>query len=329
MKKKVLIVTHSGDNECIQMVQEALSAEGAISYRLDTDRFPTETQLAIFESNQGSRFLFQTDDGEVDLNELDACWYRRFYVGGKLPKEMDKKFRNPSLHESRTMMTGFLESLDMFILDPYHRIRFAANKQVQLRIARDVGLVIPRTLMTNHPQKVREFFKTCRNGMITKMLSSFAVMEDGVEQVVFTNKIEAADLENMEGLEFCPMTFQENVPKKVELRITVIGGRVFSAAVDSQSTGDSDHDWRKDGLGLVDKWVDHQLPQKVEKQILALMDRLGLNYGAIDVIVTPDDRYVFLEINPGGEFFWLQSYSPNYPLAAAFASVLLGKEFRR
>jgi D-alanine-D-alanine ligase-like ATP-grasp enzyme len=59
------------------------------------------------------------------------------------------------------------------------------------------------------------------------------------------------------------------------------------------------------------------------------MEVFGLNYGAVDMILTPDDRYVFLEINPAGEFFWLELKNPKFPVSAAIADVLLGEAPRR
>src|SRR5688572_14081766 len=109
----------------------------------------------------------------------------------------------------------------------------------------------------------------------------------------------------MEGLELCPMTFQEKIEKRVELRVTIVGDRVFSAAVDSSALERSKNDWRREGVALIRAWTPHPLPPTVEKQLLGVMDFFGLNYGAMDVIVTPDDRYVFIEVNPVGEFFWL------------------------
>jgi glutathione synthase/RimK-type ligase-like ATP-grasp enzyme len=155
------------------------------------------------------------------------------------------------------------------------------------------------------------------------MLSSFAIYdEEGREQVVFTTPLSAEDLDSLEGLDLCPMTFQERVAKELELRVTVVGRRVFAAAVDSQAAETTREDWRRDGVSLEGRWREHALPETLEEKLLALCRRLGLNYGAIDLILTPDGRYVFLEINPVGEYFWLESAPPHFPLSEALAEVL-------
>lgn len=327
--KKILIITFTEDNECVPMVQESVKARNAQAYRLDTDLFPTDLPVSLEETPEGRRLIVTTREGELDLAEVSAIWYRRSRVGLNIPREMDPKLRKPSVDESKAVFFGLMESLDVFTLERFHKVRYAANKELQLHIARKVGLEIPRTLTTNNQEAVRRFFPTCPNGMITKMLSSFSIYEDNVEKVVFTSKVEEKDLEEMEGLSFCPMTFQENVPKKLELRVTIVGNRVFAAAIDSQKSTKAQNDWRKDGVGLLEDWEKHDLPVEIETKLLKLMDELKVNYGAIDIILTPDDRYVFLEINPAGEFFWLQNRSPYFPLSDAIADVLLGVVPRR
>jgi glutathione synthase/RimK-type ligase-like ATP-grasp enzyme len=124
------------------------------------------------------------------------------------------------------------------------------------------------------------------------------------------------------------MTFQEQVSKALELRVTVVGERVMAAAIDSQASVRAAHDWRRDGVRLVNSWQPYELPVETEEKLLRVMDYFGLNYGAADFIVTPEGRHVFLEVNPVGEFFWLELH-PGLPISSAIADVLLGRSKRR
>ncbi|UCH95273.1 MAG: MvdD family ATP-grasp ribosomal peptide maturase [Candidatus Aminicenantes bacterium] len=327
--KKILIITYSEDNECIDMVNTAVKEKNGETYRFNTDLFPTEIQLSLAENNKKKCVVISGPEGELNLEEITGIWYRRVQLGDKIPKTMDPELRKASILETRTVFFGFLESADTFVLDPVSKIRIASHKQLQLQIAKRVGLEIPRTLTTNKPEEVREFFSTCKNGMITKMLTSFSVHEGEKEKVVFTNLVKAGDLEDLDGLSYCPMTFQENVPKELELRITIVGNQVFAASLDSKASQLAQNDWRRDGLGLIDCWKAYSLPPGIKTKLLQLMDCMGLNYGAVDMIVTPDNRHVFLEINPAGEFFWLELHEPKFPISRAIADVLLGEGFRR
>jgi glutathione synthase/RimK-type ligase-like ATP-grasp enzyme len=124
------------------------------------------------------------------------------------------------------------------------------------------------------------------------------------------------------------MTFQERLPKALELRVTVVGNRVMAAAIDSQALPRAREDWRREGVALIEAWQPYTLPEPVQTRVLKLMDALGLNYGAFDFIVTPEGRHVFLEVNPSGEFMWLMHY-PGLPIAEALADVLAGQAARR
>jgi len=326
----VLIITHTGDNDSVGRVAEAVRELGHEAVRFDTDLFPTEVRLAASVDGAGDRLRLRLQDGtEADLSQVTAIWYRRFSPGSKIPDDLDPQLRDASLKETRRTLVGLFASLDAFWIDPFERVKHAMNKQLQLKIARRLGLPIPDTLTTNDPDAVRRFADAHPRGIVTKMLSSFAIYdEEGREQVVFTNPVTEEDLEEMEGLEFCPMTFQENVPKEVELRVTVMGRRVFAASIDSQTEERAAHDWRREGASMIDRWREHELPEHVTERLLALCDRFGLNYGAIDLILTPDGRYVFLEINPSGEWFWLERY-PGFPLSRALAEVLVDPGRRR
>jgi MvdD family ATP-grasp ribosomal peptide maturase len=326
----VLIITRSDDNESVSMVTRAIEGKGGKAIRFDTDRYPTEVRLSAYygREDDDERLTLTNEEGEFNLREVEAVWHRRLNFGGLLPQTLDRQLRYASLGETRAAAQGMLASLKAFRMDEVQHIRHAENKQLQLQMARDLGLEIPRTLTTNDPSAVRAFAASCESGMVTKMLSSFAVYEGGQELVVFTNPVKTEDLADLSGLRLCPMTFQEMIPKALELRATVVGDRVMAASIDSQSSKRAVHDWRRDGLRMIQDWQPYELPREVEANVLRLMDYFVLNYGAIDIIVTPDGRHIFLEINPVGEFFWLESY-PGLPISDAIADVLMGRSRRR
>lgn len=327
----ILIITHSRDNESVELVARALEQRGERAYRLDTDLYPTEVRLSLTEEEGAGLGRIDGPAGPLDLAAVTAAWYRRSSIGAGIPAELDPQLRRPSVEESRRMIFGMLAALEVPIVDPLEIVRRAEHKPLQLRLARRLGLAVPRTLSTNDPEAVRAFARSvgpASGGIITKMMASFAVHQDGVENVVFTNPVSDADLADLEGLELCPMTFQERIDKALELRVTVVGRQVFAASIDSQASPRARHDWRRDGAAMVADWRRYELPAEVAARTLALMDRLDLTYGACDFIVTPDGRHVFLEVNPSGEFMWLVRHA-GLPIAEAIADVLAGRAPRR
>ncbi|MBZ5710736.1 MvdC/MvdD family ATP grasp protein [Nannocystis pusilla] len=331
----VLIITRSDDNESSTRVAAAVEARGVRAYRLDTDLYPTELRISIADA-PGERGRphghVAGPAGELSLADVTAVYYRRFNVGARIPVDLDRQLRAPSVEESRRVVHGLMAVLGAtgaFALDRLDVVRRAEHKSLQLALARRVGLEVPRTLVSNDPAAVRVFAAAVPAGIVTKMMASFAVYDEaGREQVVFTNPVSDADLADLEGLDLCPMTFQERLEKACELRVTVVGDRVMAASIDSQALPRARNDWRREGVALLDAWKRYELPADVQRGTLALMDALGLNYGAFDFIVTPEGRHVFLEVNPVGEFMWLL-HTPGLPIDEALADVLCDRAVRR
>lgn len=324
----VLIITRSDDNECIERVSAAIARRGGDVIRFDTDRYPTDLQLTAESGPDPGRWLLRRGAEARELQGVAAVWYRRLRAGAGIPETMEPPLRKASIEESRASLIGMIASLPVFQMDPFSIVRHASIKPLQLQVARKCGLETPRTLVSNDPVEVRAFAGTCPQGMVAKMLSSFHVFDEGVEKVVFTSPVSAEALERMDGLRFSPMTFQERIPKMLELRVTIVGDRIFAAAVDSVSLERAGEDWRREGQALIQSWQHYTLPENVQRGLLGIMDHFRLNYGAIDLIVTPDNRHVFLEINPVGEYFWLEM-CPGLLISEAIADVLLDRAPRR
>jgi glutathione synthase/RimK-type ligase-like ATP-grasp enzyme len=322
MTRTILLVTKSNDNHSVALVADALAARGARPFRLDTDLFPTDVQLALHQPR--GRSTLRTAAGELVLGELTAIWYRRAAIAAALPDTMDPQERDAAIKESRATLIGMLESLPCFTMDRISTVRAAEHKPRQLELAAELGLDVPRTLTTNDPDAVRAFWDRCRGNVVVKALSSFAIYDPaGREHVVFTSPLPAEDLEHLDQLALAPMTFQEHLDKAIELRVTLIGDHIFTAAVDSQALARSRVDWRREGSALLDTWRPHTLPAALAAQLRQLAARLGLSYGAVDIVITPDGRHVFLEINPSGEWFWLDDVFGPRALSTAIAETLL------
>lgn len=328
MMKKVLIITKSNDNQCIDRVSEAIVRKGGIPIRFNTDTYPLSSAINIEYINNKWRTELVQGDQRFDLSDLESVWYRRLAIGANLGTVLEEKFKNPAVEECKRTFLGMFGTLNAFLLDDYWKVKQAENKLLQLKVAEKLGLEIPETLMANSPNSLPPFYKALEGNVITKMQASFAIYEKGKENVVFTNPISENDLNDLDGLQYCPMTFQRNIEKKLELRITIVGNKVFTASIDPNSSERAKNDWRKDGVGLIRDWKKYDLPEDIEQKLLKLMDYFQLTYGAIDMIVTNDNRYVFLEVNPAGEFFWLD-INPGFPISETIADTLLNKENRR
>lgn len=306
--KVVLIITHSNDNYSVEEVSGFLAEQGVKAVRFNTDLFPTQISVESYQGSANEQVLTLENGEKYMLSDIGAIWYRRFHTGRDLPKDIEPQIRKTCFEESKRTLLGYFDALDAFKMDDYWAIRKASSKELQLIKARAHGIDIPDTLTTNNPQAVTDFFHKHNGEIISKMQTAFAIYNEGKESVVYTNPIKASDLDKLEDLKLCPMQFQEALSKKLELRATVVGDKVFCIAIDSNKFQDENYDWRKKGSSTLEAWFPYELPEKEVKKLVALTKDLGLNYGAADYILTPEDELKFLEINPCGEFYWAVKY---------------------
>ncbi|MCL8538758.1 MvdD family ATP-grasp ribosomal peptide maturase [Chryseobacterium gallinarum] len=326
---KILIITHTADNFSIEKVTEYIEKNNCQVIRFDVDLYPLQNKLSTTFQNGEWISILETPEAQYRLDDISAIWYRRAYnIGSGLKEELDAKFYGAAMGEIRNTLFGFIESVDTYSLGKPGIYRRLDSKEEQLKVADKLGLTIPDTCITNNPDVAKKFILQHRN-VVAKMQTGFAITEDGVESVVFTNVVSEDKLEELDTLLYCPMQFQKMIEKKKELRITIVGRDVYAFEIDSQQFEDAKVDWRKDGVNLLDKWVRTELPGDIEEKLLELLDIYNVDYGAIDMIVSPENEYYFIEINAAGEFFWLDNLTEGNLISKSIADVLCDKAPRR
>lgn len=307
----VLLLSHSEEPFCTERVAGALIARGARPLRIDTDRFPGELDLRA-ELEPGAAPCLVLGD---EVLRVDAVWLWRLWPA-RQDERLDPAHREAALRESMTTLRGMLDLLaDAAWIDPLDRNRAADNKTRQLRLAREVGLSIPPTLITADPAAARRFFAAHDGRVVAKLQTSLGYAMAGGGGLP-TRLLRPADLDALAGLRHCPMVFQRYVDKALELRIAWVDGEALVGALDGAACG---VDWRYESTA---RWQPHSLPDQVHRRLAALMARLGLRQGAIDLIVTPAGEYVFLEVNPNGEWGMLER-DLGLPIGEALAAALL------
>jgi glutathione synthase/RimK-type ligase-like ATP-grasp enzyme len=307
----VLLLSHSEEPFCTERVAGALIARGARALRIDTDRFPGELDLRAELGPECGHCLWLGAERLV----VDAVWLWRLW-----PARQDERLaaahREAARRESMTTLRGLLDLLTGAAwIDALDVNRAADSKTRQLRLAHEVGLAIPPTLITADAAAVRRFFAAHEGRVIAKLQHSLGYSMAGGGGLP-TRLLRSEDLDALAGLRHCPMVFQRYVEKALELRIAWVDGRALVGALDGARCG---VDWRYESTA---KWQPHTLPAVVHRRLAALMARLGLRQGAIDLIVTPGGEYVFLEVNPTGEWGMLEQ-ELGLPISEALAEALL------
>lgn len=322
MKPTVLLLTHTADHFVIERVTEALARRGARAFRFDTDLFPSEARLSARCAGSDEHRLVCHGEA-LDARSVIAVWARKIWTP-RIDERMEPKLREGALRESVAALAGFLDGFHRARwIDPPDVVRRAENKLRQLRVAREVGLDVPPTLMTNDPEAVRAF-QGEHGAIVAKLLTPLSIGMQHQPFSVRTSLVSDGDLEHLDALRHSPMVFQALVEKDVELRVACIGAHAFAGAIDAKHSERGKVDWRSAKPSEV-SWMPAEVPPEVARRLVALMRKLGLRQGAVDLIRTPQGKHVFLEINPVGEWGMLER-DLGLPIADAIAGALLEKD---
>ncbi len=284
--------------------------------RWNLDQYPVGSSLTYRDGQTGLETEILSDGRVLDLQDVGSIWCRNLEPAGlsQSLEDFDQRFSRIEAQRTLTALVTIGECL--WINHPHHNLR-ANSKPAQLHIARRVGLDIPPTLITNNPAEVRAFFDAANREIVYKALSQS--LDAGPGKALFTGLVTRRELAELDLIGSCPGIFQTRIPKSFELRITVVGTRIFPAKIESQRDAATELDWRHAPFEVADDEV--QLPRSLEQKILTVMQAFELNYGAFDFIVTPDGRYVFLEVNPAGQYMWVET-ATGLPITAGLVDLL-------
>lgn len=296
----VLIVSTIADAATDEVVRR-LADRGIPLNRLNTEDYPFSKTLAFRPAKRAGSDWFLVGDEPMPVPT--AVWYRRLRTPSK-PEAMDESIHTFCLQETRATLLGSIMGLSARWMSHPSAVWQAEYKPFQLSKAAEIGLSIPRTVITNDPATIRQAFTDFDGRMIVKPARSGHVTHGGQESAIFTSQVMRGHLDELESARLSPAVYQELIRKQFDVRVTIVGEKVFAAAIDSQSDAAAIIDWRQTS----NPRLPHHpivLPEDVNALLLRMMDALHLAFGAVDMIQTPTGEYVFLEINPSGQWLWL------------------------
>ncbi|MFW0862208.1 MAG: MvdC/MvdD family ATP grasp protein [Candidatus Komeilibacteria bacterium] len=303
--KCVLVISNKVDVHADSVI-DALYTLGAEVVRLNTEDF-RQARYCLSIGNNGLAFDFETSGGRaIAPKDVHSVYVRR--ISRINTDDVEDDYKQLVSDESEVLLNAFCElfSESKWLDFPQYRIA-ASNKILQLMAARESGFAIPSSVITNNEESAKKFlaegesiFKTLRYPIVdfgergVGMINTTLIRDDLIDSVCSQVSVTAN-------------YFQHYVSKLYELRVHVIGGDIVAVKIESQSNADSKIDWRVADFDYLD-YEEVVLPGRVQGMILEFMARLRLNFGVLDMIVTPEEEYVFLEINPNGNWTWLEPH---------------------
>jgi hypothetical protein len=321
----VLILTQDFD-PTVDPVVHSLKAREARVVRVDLSYFPRTLTFTTSDFG-GERRLLRHRDREVDLDRLCGVWYRRptaFDFGPRMG-DAEQQFAHS---EALQGIGGILRATDCLWVNRPDADAVAELKPYHLGLAKQLGMRAPRTLLTNDPEEVAALVERADRPIVYKALTGGVIHYPGAfPNGLLTTVVGGEIRDHLDRVRHTMCVFQEYIDKAYEVRLTVIGNTYFPVTIQSQDVDNTKVDWR--GENHLPYGDFRPLPDEIVKATQALLAELGIVYAAIDFIVTPSGEYVFLEVNPGGQFMWMQ-HDLNLPFSDHVADLLMkGGPFRR
>ena len=297
----VLIISNSQDVTVDYLLP--LLDEAEVPYlRFDTDRILEGAEFTYRLSLPALHWQGHSFEPQSFTN----VWYRR-PQRLKMPAQVNGSDDDYLLDEWSEAIEGFLAHIPKFrwVNHPSANA-LASNKLEQLTTASRMGLTVPKTLVTQDPERLREFFFECAERIIAKPMSSGLLERSDSDQVslIYTSQVTKADLENLDDLRNCPTLFQEHVQKTLDIRVTIIDQDVHSVSLAAGAEGVQRCDIRRDNMEDV-IYQPCALPDHIRTKLLALMEYYRLRFAAIDLAITENGEWVYFETNPNGQWAWL------------------------
>lgn len=325
----VLILSRAAEYST-NRVTEWIEALGGRWVRLN-DSFLRSTAVpySFLLDNDDEGLELYASGQSFDIREINVVWYRKWASGDDLSDLHDltdnKEWATNLFNHVSRELTGTSQLLFDLLqrkkwLDDPETVKGIRKNRV-LTVARRLGLRVPNTLITNRKDRVVDFIEA-NERIICKPISEVTFFNnDQYEFLSYTQEITREALDSMQEW-FYPSQFQQLIEKKFEIRTFYLDGRCYSMAIFSQAGQQSKIDFRDFNAQKPHRMVPYQLPEHIEASIRLLMDELNLATGSLDFIVTPDDHFYFLEVNPVGQF-GMTSYPCNYRLEKKIAQYLI------
>lgn len=297
MTNEILIITTVADVATDEVIRHLRSHDSHI-IRVNTEDYPFDKSITLDYGLSSTPNLLI--DGR--LVQPHTIWHRRVRSPAK-PEGMDAGIYDFCLRENRAGFIGSLLTQSARWLNHPMAVWQAEYKPYQLKVARQVDLAIPKTIISNEPTHILDAYEKF-DSMIVKPARSGHFWQGGEEHSVYTSEVTRSTLASIDQARWTTSIYQERVAKQYDLRVTYVGGRIFAVAIDSQSDPQAAVDWRKTANPALGHSTS-ELPEEITQRLHKLMQSLNLGFGCIDLVLTPDGKYVFLEVNPSGQWLWL------------------------
>jgi hypothetical protein len=329
----ILIITNKTDVHPNTVIKY-LGDKNASVFRLNTEAFLTDYKIHWENINGVIDVFIENIHNRKSIkgSEITSVWERRPEKAADCNIE-DQEMRSFCLGEA----TGFLQNLQHYLSDKFwlgHPLfdRLSDSKILQIKIANMIGLKTPNAIISNNYEMSLPFFNE-HSYFAQKAIEASSFDYKGTDEysVFWTKKIDSNYMLKFprENFELTYNNIQEYIPKKFELRVTVVVDKVFTCKLETQHLEDDKGkiDFRQ-GYDYGLKYEVYQLPIDMEIKCIEYLKKMHLNFGCFDFLVTENDEYVFLECNSNGQWLWIEQET-SLPISKAIGDSLINGYLKR
>ena len=310
----LLILTSDQDLAADYLIVELIRSRLPY-FRLNSEEI-SRAELTFSLDGSGTARTISVGPRTLDLGAVVAVWYRRS-IHPTPNATLTPAERYFVAGELRHLAMGLVLNPRIIWVNPIDKVSVAEHKLYQLQVAANLGLQVPRTLVSSDVETLRRFASQNAAGTICKPIFHGMFFDGLSHHSIYTRRLDVETLEAA-SLSACPILLQEEIPRIADVRATFIGRHCFVADIRGDT---SIIDWR-DPSTVVD-YVVSSLDDTTIALCRQMMAELGLVYGAFDFVRTPTGHLVFLEVNPTGEWAWLED-KLGFPMRHAFIEVFFG-----
>ena len=305
---QLLILTAANDlhaNALIRELRDRCPDLGVI--RINTDCLPTNLDYSFHWTASGdleSQVLTTLDSG-ITAKNVKVVWYRKPDVPPPHPALTHPIAQKCSVLEYQEFLRSFVGLFpEARWVNDYWQMQRYSTKANQIKIAKQAKLAVPETIITNRLSDVRAL--ASRHAEIihkTMYFRHFRWRDGGF--ACFTNLLTQDELSRLTDADvrYAPAIYQQRIQKTRELRVTVVGERVFACEIQSQHDTLDGLDWRVDNFGEQLPHAAVDIPRELEQKLIEVLRLMGLNFGTFDLIQDASGTYYFIEVNPNGQYY--------------------------
>ncbi len=306
---QLLIITSENDIHTDVIVKE-LYQSNIEPIRLNSESFIPQSEYHIAWGADGNiterRLHF--NDSLKEATDVKVIWWRKpndYLPHSAITDPWAVKYAQDETKALIYSLHGLFP--DVKWVNDYYNLRLPSNRINQIPVAQKLGILVPATIVTNQYQPALDFIQKYQDCIVKSMSYSGFLHEDN-QYACFTRSIDTETLEAFrESIRLAPLFLQRRIAKKAEYRVTLIGRQHFVCRLDVKHLDDPDvnMDWRVIEPDKVTH-VPDTLPDEYIQKLRGMLDIFGLNFGAFDIIRDDDDELYFIELNPNGQWYWME-----------------------